>query len=232
VKNLKGCVLAQFMFAVALLLSGCAGMGSGGVTIDDLKTKANQGDTNAQFQLGVVYDQGQGVAKNQSEAAAWYRRAAEQGHAPAQNSLGSMHQYGEGAPQDNAEAVRWYQKAADQGYGEAYTNLGYMYDGGLGVAQDKQKAVKLYHNGAEKGSLNAMLNLGISYWNGEGVSQDLVQAYKWLDLARFYTQGSPNMQLKWRVRGAFDEVKKEMTKEQISRAEQLTREWDAAHRPK
>ena len=143
-----------------------------------------------------------------------------------------MNQYGEGVPQDNTEAVRWYQKAADQDYGEAYTNLGYMYDGGLGVTQDKQRAVKLYHNGAEKGSLNAMLNLGISYWKGEGVSKDIVQAYKWLDLARFYTQRSPNMRLKWRVRGALDEVKKEMTKEQISRAEQLTREWDAAHRPK
>ena len=172
------------------------------------------------------------MAKNLSEAAVWYRKAAEQGHADAQNSLGSMYQFGEGVPQDNAKAVRWYQKAMDQGLGEAYTNLGYMYDGGLGVKQDKQKAVKLYLTGAEKGSLNAMLNLGVSYWKGEGVSKDLVEAYKWLDLARFYTQRSPNMQLKWRVRGVLDEVKSEMTEGQISRAKQLSREWDAAHRSK
>lgn len=230
---MNGGVLARFVIPVVLFLSGCAGMsGGGGVPIDELRTKANQGDTNAQFQLGVAYDQGQGIAKNQNEATAWYRKAAERGHAVAQNSLGSMYQFGEGVPQNNAEAVRWYQKAADQGYGEAYTNLGYMYDGGLGVEQDRQKAVKLYHIGAEKGSLNAMLNLGVSYWKGEGVSKDLVQAYKWLDLARFYTQRSHNMQLKWRVRGALDEVKKGMTIDQISKAEQLTREWDAAHRSK
>ena len=64
------------------------------------------------------------------------------------------------------------------------------------------------------------------------VSTDLEQAYMWLDLARFYTQQSSNMQLKWRVRGALDEVRKEMTKEQIDRSEQLSREWDAKHRPK
>lgn len=229
---MKGGVLVRIAFPVALFLCGCASVnGGGGVPIDELRAKAAEGDTNAQFRLGVAYDQGQGVAKNQSEAAVWYQKAAEQGHAPAQNSLGSMYQFGEGVPQDNIEAVRWYEKAADKGFGEAYTNLGYMYDGGLGVKQDKQKAAKLYLNGAEKGSINAMLNLGVSHWKGEGVSKDLVEAYKWLDLARFYTQRSPNMQLKWRVRGALDEVKKEMTKEQVSRAEQLSREWDAAHRP-
>lgn len=231
-KNVRDSMLAIFAFSVALLLTGCASMSSGGIPIDELRAKANHGDANAQFELGVAYDLGRNIGKNQIEAAAWYRKAAEQGHAAAQNSLGSMHQYGEGAPQDNAEAVNWYQKAADQGYGEAYTNLGYMYDGGLGVQQDKQKAVTLYQNGAEKGSVNGMLNLGVSYWKGKGVSKDIVQAHKWLDLARFYTQSTPNMQQKWRIRGALDEVKKEMTKEQIGKAEQLTKEWDIAHRPK
>jgi len=218
-------------FLPLVLLCACA-TGGGGVPLAELRTKADQGDAAAQFALGAAYDAGREVKRDQREAAAWYRKAAEQGFAAAQNSLGSLYQFGEGAPQDNAEAVRWYQKAADQGYSEAYTNLGYMYDGGLGVKQDKQKAVMLYQRGAENGSLNAMLNLGVSYWKGDGVTQDLVQAYKWLDLARFYTQTSSNMRLKYRVRGVLDQVKKEMTREQISVAEELTRKWDAAHRPK
>lgn len=224
-------VMPLFMLSAAFVLFGCASSGSR-VAIEELHGKANQGDLDAQVQLCRAYDQGYGVDRNQAEAASWCRKAAEQGNAAAQNSLGSMYQFGEGGPQDNAEAVRWYQKAADQGYGEAYTNLGYMYDGGLGIKQDKQIAAKLYHSGAAKGSLNAMLNLGVLYWKGEGVSKDLEQAYMWLDLARFYTQRSSNMQLKWRVRGALDEVKKEMTKEQISRAEQLSRDWDAEHSSK
>lgn len=212
-----------------VLLLGCA---SSGVPITELRAKADQNDPSAQFQLGVALDLGRGVSKNQSEAASWYRKAAEQGYADAQNSLGSMYQYGEGVPQDYSLSVYWYQKAVDKDNGEAYTSLGYMYDMGLGVIQDRQKAVKLYQRGAEKGSLNGMLNLGVSYWEGIGIEKDLVQAYKWLDLARFYTQTSNNMQLKWRVRGALDEVKKEMTKDQIQEAKQLTLEWDSAHRQK
>lgn len=38
--------------------------------------------------------------------------------------------------------------------------------------------------------MNAMLNVGVSYWNGAGVAVDRVEAFKWLDLARFYTQRS------------------------------------------
>lgn len=213
-----------FLFLLVLALYGCA-IGRGGVPLEDLRAKANQGDPAAQFQLGVAYDEGRGVAKDQREAVAWYRKSSEQDYAAAQNSLGSMYQYGEGVLQDNSEAVRWYQKAADQGYGEGYTNLGYMYDTGLGVKQDKTKAIILYQRGADTGSLNAMLNLGVCYWKGDGLSTDFVQAYKWLDLARYYTQRSSNMRLKWQVREVLGQVKKEMTAEQISAAERLAKEW-------
>ena len=220
------------LFALGLL-AGCAGPAQmGGVELDQLRSKAEQGDANAQFQLGVAYDAGRGVARDHSEAAKWYRSAADQGLAVAQNSLGAMYQHGQGLPQNYDEARSWYQKAAAQGFGEAYANLGAIYDFGLGVPQDKRMAVEQYQAGAEKGSLTAMLNLGVSYWRGEGTQKDLIEAHKWLDLARFYTQRSPDMQLKWRVRGVLDEVKKDMTREQISKAEQLAREWDAKHRPR
>lgn len=63
-----------------------------------------------------------------------------------------------------------------------------------------------------------------------GAAVDRVEAFKWLDLARFYTQRSDNMTLKWRVRGALDELQKEMSKAEIREGKQRTREWDAAHR--
>ena len=206
---------------------------SGNTTsMDGLRAKADQGDQASQFQLGTAYDYGRGVTRNQTEAAKWYLKAAEQGNAEAQNSLGSMFQYGEGLTQDNAEALRWYQKAADQGHGEANANFGYMYDCGLGVTEDNEKAVRLYLIGVEKGSINAMFNLGICYWDGEGTPKDVVKGYMWLDLARFHTQRSPNMQLKWRIRGSLAEIAKEMTKDQISEARKLGQEWDITHRLK
>ena len=223
---------SSILLALAFL-SGCAGPTQmGGAELDQLRSKAEQGDANAQFQLGVAFDAGRGVSRDHAQAAKWYRSAADQGLAVAQNSLGTMYQHGQGLPQNYGEAMSWYLKAAAQGFGEAYANLGAMYDFGLGVPQDKQKAVEQYQAGAEKGSLTAMLNLGVSYWRGEGTPKDLVEAHKWLDLARFYTQRSSDMQLKWRVRGALDEVKKGMTREQIAKAEQLARDWDAKHRPR
>ena len=218
---MKHQLFAWLALPVALTLSGCSTTGSGHVNIEELRAKAQQGDPDAQFQLGIAQDQGVGVAKDQSEAASWYRKAAEKGHAPAQNSLGSMYQHGEGVTLDNAEAVQWYRKSADQGFVEAYTNLGYMYDFGLGVPQDKQKAFELYHQGAEKGSLNGMLDLGVSYWQGQGCPKNIVQAYWWLDQARYRTQSSPDMQLKWRIRGALDEVAKEMTQTDMDAAVKL-----------
>ena len=43
-----------------------------------------QGDTNAQFNLGVMYEDGRGVTQDYQEAVKWYRKAAEQGDAEAQ----------------------------------------------------------------------------------------------------------------------------------------------------
>ncbi len=198
--------------------------------LDSLTAKAEQGDASAQYELAMAYDAGRGVQRDLSKVAHWCAKAAEQGQAAAQNCIGSLYQFGDGVPQDDAAAMSWYEKAVAQDYGEAYTNLGYIYDLGKGVAQDRARAVGLYLKGAEKGSVNAMLNVGVSYWNGAGVAVDRVEAFKWLDLARFYTQRSDNMQLKWRVRGALDELQKEMSKAEIRAGKQRSKEWDAGHR--
>lgn len=200
--------------------------------INELRSKAEQGDASAQYELAMAYDNGRGVEKNLPQAAHWCLKAAEQGHAAAQNCIGSMYQYGDGVTLDEAAAASWYEKAAAQDHGEAYTNLGYMYDLGKGVPQDRARAIQLYLKGADKGSLNAMLNLGISYWKGTGVAADRVEAFKWLDVARFHTQRSRNMQLKWRVRGALDELRKEMSKAEIQAGQQLATDWTESHRPK
>ena len=56
-----------------------------------VKTLADQGDVNAQYELGRMFENGQSVAKNDQLAVAWYRKAAEQGHAEAQASLGVLY---------------------------------------------------------------------------------------------------------------------------------------------
>jgi uncharacterized protein len=86
---------------------------------DNVFRRAEKGDANAQFVLGLKYDTGKGVPQDYAEAAKWYRKAAEQGYAEAQFNLGSMYDEGRGVPQDYAEAAKWYRKAKDQGVASA-----------------------------------------------------------------------------------------------------------------
>jgi uncharacterized protein len=222
----------HFVLGMLLLCAACAAPQQQ-LNVAELRGKAESGDMTAAVAMGLLYDSGTEVPKNQVEAVRWYRIAADQGHAEAQNSLGSMYQAGEGVPRDYSEAMRWYSIAADRGHAEALNNLAYLYDLGLGVPEDNPRAADLYSKAAEKGSVKAMLNLGLMLGQGEKeVERDVVRAFMWLDLGRFYTQFSRDMRLKWRVRGALDELKKQMTPQQIARGEQLTREWDGAHRKK
>ena len=77
---------------------------------------ADQGHANAQYNIGVMYDKGQGVAQDSSAAMNWYRMAADQGHALAQCNLGVMYYYGEGVPQNTSQALRWLHTAQAQGF--------------------------------------------------------------------------------------------------------------------
>ena len=106
----------------------------------EFRPLAEQGDAGAQFDLGRMYDKGQGVPQDYAEAVKWYRKAAEQGHAKAQTGLGFMYEHGKGVAQDYAEAVKWYRKAVEQGDAPAQLNLGFMYDKGQGVPQDYVQA--------------------------------------------------------------------------------------------
>jgi tetratricopeptide (TPR) repeat protein len=100
---------------------------------------AEQGDADAQFRLGVMYESGQGVLRSDAEAIKWYRKAAEQDDGVAQFNLGIM--YAKGVSPNHAEAVLWYRRAADHGLAAAQFNLGMMYAEGQGVSQDKCKRI-------------------------------------------------------------------------------------------
>ena len=105
---------------------------------------ADQGDAFAQTFLGIMYDEGQGVAQDYVQAVRLYKLAAAQGFASAQVNLGYMYNNGLGVAQDYAEAVRLFKLAAAQGNEIAQFNLGVMYRDGQGVVQDYADAVRCY----------------------------------------------------------------------------------------
>jgi TPR repeat protein len=143
------------------------------------QARAEKGEAAAQSELGLMYDLGQGAAKDYGQAVTWLRKAAEQGYSGAQLLLGLHYQNGNGVPQDYAEAVKWLRKAAEQGGAAAQYSLGVCYDRGNGVPQDYAEAVKWYRKAAAQGDPMAQYNLGVCYSRGRGVLQDYAEAVKW-----------------------------------------------------
>ena len=90
---------------------------------DATKSLAEQGDALAQFNLGLMYDIGEGVPENDAEAVKWYRLAAEQGRADAQYNLGVMYATGEGVPENYLSAYVWQSVSAAQGNQVAKDNI-------------------------------------------------------------------------------------------------------------
>ena len=90
---------------------------------DETKALADQGDAIAQYNVGFMYDTGNGVPENDAEAVKWYRKAADQGNAKAQSNLGLMYAKGEGVPENFVHAYVWWSMAKTQGHKGAKGNL-------------------------------------------------------------------------------------------------------------
>ncbi|KAF9549957.1 hypothetical protein EC957_002017 [Mortierella hygrophila] len=144
---------------------------------------ANQGCIEAQFNVGVLYDEGNGVPQDFAKAMEWYRMAADQGDARAQCNIGAMYREGSGVPQDFSKAMEWFRLAADQGHTYTQFNIGFMYEEGKGVPQDIAKAMEWFRMAADQGLSVARCNIGSMYYEGSGVPQDFTKAMEWYRMA-------------------------------------------------
>jgi TPR repeat protein len=158
-------ILASVFLCLLLATPAEAGFDEGKAAYDskdyatalrEFRPLAEQGLANAQYNLGLMYDKGRGVAQDIAAAAQWFSKAATQGHGAAQSLLGFMYRTGQGVAQDYAEAVKWYRKAAEQGLTNAQYNLGLLYAEGQGVVQDYVQAHMWWNIAASKGNKSAL----------------------------------------------------------------------------
>ena len=104
---------------------------------------ASKGDAEAQYALGLIYADGEGVKQDYIKAKEWYTKSANKGFAEAQYNLGGIYFNGKGVKQDYRQAIYWYKKAANQKHAQAQHNVGVMYANGFGAKQD-YKIAKIY----------------------------------------------------------------------------------------
>jgi len=85
---------------------------------------AYEDDAESQYNLGVLYVEGRGVARNPVQARSWFLRAAEKNHAEAQYNLGHMSLSGLAVEKDMDSALEWWRRSAEAGYAQAQFNFG------------------------------------------------------------------------------------------------------------
>lgn len=102
---------ALLLILITLCFAGSVWSGE----FEDNLIKAEQGNAEAQLNLGLMFKNGKGVTQDHKQAFYWCKKAAEQDDANAQLNLGSMYLIGEGVAQDVKQALYWYKKAVEQG---------------------------------------------------------------------------------------------------------------------
>jgi hypothetical protein len=126
-----------------------------GDSIPELTAKAEAGDLVAQVALGEIHAKGQGLPKNEKEAAKWYLKAAEQGNLEAQLFLGGIYLRGRSVLKDSKESAKWYLMAAEQGSASAQCQIARMHTVGAGVPKDDVQAHKWANLAAVQGDMTA-----------------------------------------------------------------------------
>lgn len=107
-RQIKRALSVLLLLAALLPLGGCS---------------AQAGHVIAQYNVGVFYDKGYGVAQDYKAAMEWWKKAAEAGSASAMSNIGWLYYNGYGVAQDYEAAMEWYQKAAEAGDETAKENL-------------------------------------------------------------------------------------------------------------
>jgi TPR repeat protein len=174
-----------------------------------------QGRPDAQYALGEMYKNGQGVKQDHTLAFELISKSANQGIVVAKYALGEMYLNGQGVEYNPKTAFNWISQAAGQGLPRAQTHIGVIYKLGLGVQKDLSHAKKWWLLSAQNQHPGAFIFLGKMYDDGEGVLKDNIKAHMWWNLA-----GSLGESTGTRLRKSLES---QMTKEDISKAQGMAR---------
>ena len=120
---------------------------------------AEEGEAEAQYQVGLMLFHGRGCLRDRVAAYGWYYRAAQQNNVAAMNDLAFSLLHGFGTERNAAEGFAWALRAAERGHAPSQTIVGECYAHGQGVAQDLDKSEEWLYRAARQGDVRARLLL-------------------------------------------------------------------------
>jgi TPR repeat protein len=147
--------------------------------LEIIRPLAEDGHSEAQKLLGLMYDYGHGVPADPERALEWYVRSAEQGDPAVQYQVGAKYFRGDGTALNLREAARWWELAANGGQVDAQFNLGLMYFRGMAVPADDARAAELFRQAAVQEHAYAQYSLAVMYAFGRGLERNYEAALEW-----------------------------------------------------
>jgi uncharacterized protein len=161
---------------------------------------AEGGNAEAQRGLGILYENGLAVTRDENQAVDWYRKASAQGDAQAEYRLGMRFVMGNSVvPHDVSQGLLLMQKAGEHGYIHSFHAIADFYRTGggygrYGIREDTAIAISWYRRAADLGDAPSQGRLGLFYQYGQGVPKDVAQAISWYrkaaDQGDFVSQNS------------------------------------------
>ncbi|MFP6584654.1 MAG: tetratricopeptide repeat protein [Candidatus Hydrogenedentota bacterium] len=146
------------------------------VDLKELARLVSEGDGEAMYQLGVIYEEGLELPPNADRAMEWFMLAADEGHAIAQYRAGRVYL----AKGNYPTAIELLGASARQGHARAQYTFGLMHEAGRGMNRSDRQAVYWYTESARQGDADAQYSLAGHYTSGKGVDEDLSIAMRWL----------------------------------------------------
>lgn len=123
-------------------------------SLEALQQRVEQGDAEAMYQLGRIYDIGKVVEADYDKAITLYHRANALGYPLAANNIGAFYDNHMGEPE---KAVEWFEQGIRQGDKRSVSNLGRFYLLGIGVEQNMSKGLEMLETNAAQDGLAAIL---------------------------------------------------------------------------
>ncbi|WP_250634428.1 tetratricopeptide repeat protein [Pinirhizobacter soli] len=193
-------------------------------TVAQTEVLAEQGDAEAQEEMGEMIEQGMAGPIDFALAASWFQKSAMKGNAVAQRNLGLLYMNGWGVTRDTTQTLSWLTNAATQNDAIAADKLGSIYLFGLSVPKDATAAAHWYSVAAEHGSVAGQGSLATAYMLGRGLPKDDVKAWQWFLVALAHSENVAIF--------AYDDLRRlrtTMPPDQLLAARQAAREWWRSH---
>ena len=189
--------------------------------LEQLMPLAQENNAEAQYHVGMIFNNGISVPQNLKRAFEWFEKGANNGDALAAYKLGCYFdgQFKDVVPHNPSLAFGYKLSAAQAGYSLAQQDVAASFF----KRKDLGNAIRWTRAAAEQGEPLALYNLSVSYREGQGVLADKVQTYSYFKLAKLTSEGkiNPNAQ------ATLDEMKLAMSPDEIERAEQFVSQWKA-----